>query len=281
MALIDKLTAIADAIRGKTGKTDGMTLDQMVTEIEGIQTGGGGGDTTALFVEVNNNEITNFTATDKMYKLRPYMFYGNTALKSVDLSDLNAPPAGDTIDVHHLIGPYCFNGCTSLESFILPEIVASPSSRAQWLGGRSFMASGIKEFVTDYGCLISSACPQIFANCTGLKKAVIPNFRASNVANVFNGCTSLELVDINGGVIGTTWFTNCNNLKTLVIRDSNIMTVYNINAFNGTPFASGGTGGTVYCPASLISQYQQASNWSTLYAAGTCNFVAIEGSEYE
>lgn len=42
MALTDKLTAIADAIRGKTGKSDSMTLDQMPTEIAGIVTGGGG-----------------------------------------------------------------------------------------------------------------------------------------------------------------------------------------------------------------------------------------------
>ena len=41
MALTDKLTAIADAIRGKTGKTDGLTLDAMPEAIEGIQTGGG------------------------------------------------------------------------------------------------------------------------------------------------------------------------------------------------------------------------------------------------
>ena len=42
MALTEKLGNIADAIRGKTGKTDAMTLDQMVTEIEGISSGGGG-----------------------------------------------------------------------------------------------------------------------------------------------------------------------------------------------------------------------------------------------
>lgn len=42
MALTDKLTAIADAIRGKTGKTDALTLEQMPGEIEGIQSGGGG-----------------------------------------------------------------------------------------------------------------------------------------------------------------------------------------------------------------------------------------------
>lgn len=41
MALTDKLTAIANAIRGKTGKTDALTLDQMPGEITGIQAGGG------------------------------------------------------------------------------------------------------------------------------------------------------------------------------------------------------------------------------------------------
>lgn len=39
MALTDKLTAIADAIRAKTGKTDGLTLAQMPGEIADIQSG--------------------------------------------------------------------------------------------------------------------------------------------------------------------------------------------------------------------------------------------------
>ena len=42
MALTDKLTAIGNAIREKTGGTDLLTLDQMPTEISNIQ--GGGGD---------------------------------------------------------------------------------------------------------------------------------------------------------------------------------------------------------------------------------------------
>ena len=40
MALIEKLTAIGNAIRGKTGKSGTLTLEQMVTEINGIQPGG-------------------------------------------------------------------------------------------------------------------------------------------------------------------------------------------------------------------------------------------------
>lgn len=43
MALTDKLSAIGNAIRAKTGKTDKLTLDQMPGEIAGITGGGGGG----------------------------------------------------------------------------------------------------------------------------------------------------------------------------------------------------------------------------------------------
>ena len=40
MALTDKLAAIGNGIRGKTGGTDLLTLDGMVTAINGISTGG-------------------------------------------------------------------------------------------------------------------------------------------------------------------------------------------------------------------------------------------------
>lgn len=42
MALTDKLTAIADAIREKTGSTNTMTLDEMATVIQNISVGSGG-----------------------------------------------------------------------------------------------------------------------------------------------------------------------------------------------------------------------------------------------
>ena len=48
MALTDKLTAIADAIRSKTGATEPMTLDEMVTAIANITTGSVPSDTITL-----------------------------------------------------------------------------------------------------------------------------------------------------------------------------------------------------------------------------------------
>ena len=43
MALTDKLIAIANAIREKTGHTEPMTLDEMATEIYNISAGSGEG----------------------------------------------------------------------------------------------------------------------------------------------------------------------------------------------------------------------------------------------
>lgn len=42
MSVNEKMTAIADAIRGKTGGTDALTLDQMAAAVRGIEAGGGG-----------------------------------------------------------------------------------------------------------------------------------------------------------------------------------------------------------------------------------------------
>lgn len=56
MSVASKMTAIADAIRAKTGGTTEMTLDQMATAISGIQTGGGGLDTSDADATADNIE---------------------------------------------------------------------------------------------------------------------------------------------------------------------------------------------------------------------------------
>lgn len=53
--LKDKLTSIADSIRGRTGETDKLTLDQMVEEIDYMPTGED--DNTYILVDEDGNEI--------------------------------------------------------------------------------------------------------------------------------------------------------------------------------------------------------------------------------
>ena len=56
MALTDKLSAIGNAIRAKTGGTELLTLDAMPNEIASIETGGGGGIQVEPIVLTGNQE---------------------------------------------------------------------------------------------------------------------------------------------------------------------------------------------------------------------------------
>lgn len=61
MALTEKLTAIADAIRGKTGKAEEMTLEQMAAEIAGITAGGGSSEAFEFRNDIHSLHIKTVT----------------------------------------------------------------------------------------------------------------------------------------------------------------------------------------------------------------------------
>lgn len=146
--------------------------------------------------------------------------------------------------------------------------------------------------------------PYAFAGFSGLKTVTMPNVthldqymvrdssvetvvapKANTFVNwrVFANATNLLTIDILGAsTIPQQWANTCTKLTTLIIRETgSIMTLGNINAFGSTPFASGGTGGTLYVPSALISSYQSASNWSTILGYANNQIKAIENSYYE
>lgn len=207
----------------------------------------GGGDGEEQFVALAEKRLAEFVNdTITVFKVPMFRNYG--MLKKVSLANLT------TIENS---ASFLFENNPELEEVDLPKLVDF------------WYAAGI------------------FSKCTALKTIRLPsNFSLSS--STFQNCTSLATVDLGsidaistGRTISSVAFINCASFATLILRCALVTSLSNINAFNGTPFASGGTGGTVYVPSALITQYQQETNWSTLYAAGTCNFVAIEGSEYE
>lgn len=115
MALTSKLTAIADAIRAKTGETGTMTLEQMPGKIGGISGGGGGGfdmsqitTTTSMFessnaesIDVSGLDVSNVNEMSRMFA-----YCQN--IKSLDLSCLSIPSS-------MFIANEMFLGCTNLE----------------------------------------------------------------------------------------------------------------------------------------------------------------------
>lgn len=124
MALINKLSAIGNAIREKTGKKDLLTLDQMPEEIRGIS-GGGGGEVEPLIIDtigkyacsgpVASKYIELFGNTVSTTKLRyaENMFY-QYQNETIPFS-LNFDPVFKGADLTNL-----FNGALNLKE--LPKI---------------------------------------------------------------------------------------------------------------------------------------------------------------
>lgn len=89
--------------------------------------------------------------------------------------------------------------------------------------------------------------------------------------------------------IGALCFEGDYKFNLLILRSVTLWPLKNINAFNSTPFESGGSGGTIYIPKTLYDHlgdgsaldYKAATNWSTIDGYGTITWAQIEGSQYE
>lgn len=246
MALIEKLTAIAEAIRAKTGKTDKLTLDQMPVEIEGIQTGGGNNDAIRQLVD---GTLTSFY-DDEITHIRTRIFGYNNSLTEVDLPNAKT------------IGMASFASATALETVKLNslETLVVGAQDQQF-----YSCTKLKNVSMNS---LKTVGAMSFDGCTALKQIHLPSLNRVGGSGFTN--TGLEIARFPVlSTIGTNAFRS-SKLATLILEGSAMVTLDNISAFTNTPIADGT--GYIYVPQSLIEEYKVATNWVT-YAA---QFRAIE-----
>lgn len=258
MALTDKLTAIGDAIRDKTGSTDLLTLDAMPTAISGITTGGGDlpeeaytitGDCSYRFAnngwnwfiknyknEVVSSDITNAEC----------MFYKCTELTEIPF-DINIKENTD------VVLDYTFKSCEKLKT--IPKINNARVKSMQYIFQ---YCKSLREIPSDYfetwdwstlDAMTSSSygyANSIFTNCYSLRsipmeilKHANPNvqYMYSYFYNGFQHCYSLdEIIGLPIPYIAT-WttngfsntFTNCGRLKRMTFALQEDGTPYVMN----------------------------------------------------
>ena len=111
---------------------------------------------------------------------------------------------------------------------------------------------------------------------------------ASN-ARQFDNSSRLTKFDFgNPSITSFNWgvgmaFYRCYNVTDIILRWGGVATIGNANVFrkdnsNNLPL---GTTTFIYVPSSLLSAYQTATNWATIYASYPDMFKTIEGSQYE
>ena len=282
--------ATADAIRAVNGTNSSITWGQ-----DGFASAIGSSRKYTL-EEINtvgfpaaSGAITISTGTT----LRPFLFCSNTQItsfSSTSITDIRAEVYG--VNDNAISGT--FRNCSNLVSVSLPNI-----SYENGFYHADFMFYNCTKLETvdiPWGEIICSGS-SVFRGCSAITKTtyVMPKLRSPIYGFFLSDNANVIAFDIGTAdiVIGSEsrWtspnirgsaFANDSNLNTLIFRNENaIRPLENINAFNGTPFASGKSGGTLYVPNSLKSAYQSATNWVTILGYTNNNIESIEGSQYE
>lgn len=240
MALIEKLEAIGDAIRAKTGGTELLTLDAMPQEIAAIETGGGGGSVEPIvlsgeceyacggkmgaeFIKLYGDKISTKDITGSRY-----MFYFSTLERIPFELNYKQTTKANMANM--------FDNCLSLTE-VSKMNNAYPSSIAQMFK----YCSHLRYLPDDLGTTWNwneintysyAGLSEIFSNCHSLRK--IPQSFLSNLWGkqtsgtylpykaMFDSCYALDEVNnvpIHQATLSTnafsTTFTRCYRLKNL------------------------------------------------------------------
>lgn len=221
MALTDKLSAIGNAIRAKTGKTEMLTLDQMPVEIASIVTGGGGGEDLAACID---RSITSIVVPSIVTKIGMHAFDSCEQLVNVSLhngiteidryafnwnTELVSCPLPETLEK---IGSYAFRNCGKLNLSVLPESLTT-------LGEYCFNAC-VSITISSVPHGVTSIPRECFSGCDCITNFTIHDAVQTIDNGAFRYCKNLATVTFEGtptGIINPGTFTNCTNLTDIYV----------------------------------------------------------------
>ena len=322
------LTDIADAIRTKLDTEDTYKPSEMADAIESISGGGGStlGTKTItqngiydaeddsldgyseVTVNVSGGGITptgtkNITANGANIDVAQYAYVDVAVPNSYSAGDEGkvvssgalVSQTSDTVTTNGTVDTTLINSLTvNVSSGITFDDFAT---NAQPTGNIMLTCSTVKsngmtfQGGSNWTCssnTVTSIESNGFKNAAKLKEAYFPNLTSLG-GNSFYYATGLTKVDIGSANIKANEF-NGSALNVLIMRKTSaLQTLANVNAFGGTKFKSGGTGGTIYIPKVLYDHlgdgtsldYKAASVWSTVEGYGTITWEKLEGSAYE
>lgn len=171
-----------------------------------------------------------------------------------------------------------FYDCKTVQQIILPSVTK--------MGEGVFRNCQAVTLISAVNCI--QIVNYLINGCNNLLTVALPKVNELR-NNALEKSTSIKTIDILGGKINGNAFNGDTSLDTLIIRAASVSNLVNVSAFNNTPFASGGSGGTIYIPKALYdhlgdgssSDYRNQTNWGAVYNYGTITFAKIEGSIYE
>ena len=215
----EKLTALADAIRTKTGSSDSLTIDQMTSAIENISVGGGEDRLKKLldatksayylfsnFKGNNVDDLISYNDTENVTNMNS-MFYQCSHLTTIPQLDTSNVTSMETM----------FYGCPNLTT--IPPLDTSNVTNMNSMFNNCSRLTTISQLDTSN----VTSMNYMFYQCSHL--TTIPQLDTSNVTSMFNtfyNCTNLTtipLLDINKVNSTDMMFYNCTNLTNLTLKN--------------------------------------------------------------
>jgi hypothetical protein len=224
MALTDKLSNIASAIRSKTGSAAKLKLDEMPSAIEGITTGGGNSE---LFKAIIGRTVTAITAEDLagVTSIGELIFASCKKLTAVTLpeglerigddafhnSGVKSIVIPDSVESLHTS---CFQRCEQLETAHIGNGVNN------WFNSVFYLCKKLSEVTFGENCKISTIPGSTFHGCEALSKIILPHTITKIGDSAFRGCSSLTSLVIPEGVTAISDAAFCETgLTSIVIPD--------------------------------------------------------------
>lgn len=253
-ALDVSLTAIADAIRTKTGGSSQLVFPMgFVGGVNELLKPTG---TKTITENGTNIDVANYSKVDV------------NVSGGGDIDDIIDNSVVSVVSDVATVEEYKFYKCTRLQTVELPECT--------FINGNAFRGCTALTSVKAYKAATIYGSAFYGVPCDALVFPNITGELGSSSLTQFKG-TKVDL-GLGGRSIKLSTFADSTNFNILVLRGSYMSALGNISAFNNTPFASGKAGGTLYVANSLISSYQSASNWSTILGYTNNQIKSIEST---
>jgi len=185
------------------------------------------------------------------------------------------------------VGGFAFAYCTTLESISLPKCVFLSESAFTSCGSLTsidlpkvlnlflycfYSCSNLETAILPECLVVGQYC---FASCSKLSSISIPKCRYISIA-AFNNCSNLATISLPEVKVIDRAFVNCSKLSQVYLPSNKMVFLDNYSAFFSTPMSNSaylGYFGSIYVPASLISQYQNDPVWSWY----SSRFASISG----
>ena len=154
------------------------------------------------------------------------------------------------------IGSNAFYSCSNLTTVSFPV--------ATFIGSSAF--GYCYKLITANFPKVTTISSSAFYSCNSLTTASFP-VATTIGSNAFGYCYKLTTASFpKVTTISSSAFRYCYNLKSLYLTGSSLCQLSNSNVFTATPIggysASAGTYGSIYVPASLLTSYKAATNWT-------------------